>query len=102
MAMSIDTRLDIDGTAVLGLAGEMERSGADRLHAAVRDLLMLHRPVTIRVDLSRVTFISPSGVAAIDACRAAAAIAGARLTLRNYSAHIRRQLEAVGIRDLLE
>jgi anti-anti-sigma factor len=102
MTISIHTRLDINGTVVLGLAGEMERSGADRLHAAVQELLVLNRPTEIHVDLSRVTFVSPSGVAAIDACRTAAATAGTRLTLRNCSTHVRRQMEAVGVRNVLE
>jgi anti-anti-sigma factor len=102
VTMSIHTRLDIAGTAVLGLAGEMERAGADRLHAAVQELLVLHRPAEIRLDLGRVTFVSPSGVAAIDACRAAAATAGTRLSLRNCSPHVRRQMEAVGVRELPE
>jgi anti-anti-sigma regulatory factor len=101
MTMTIHTRFDIDGTTVLGLAGEMERSGADRLHAAVQELILLHRPVEIRVDLGRITFVSAGAVAAIDACRATAATTGTRLSLHNC-AHVRRQMEAAGIHHFLD
>jgi anti-anti-sigma factor len=100
--MTIHSRLDVGGAVIMTLAGEVDRSGADRLHAMVRGLLSRHRPTEIRVDLSRVTFLSSTGAAAFGACRAAAAEAGARLTLKESSPYIERQAVTFGIRDLLE
>jgi anti-anti-sigma factor len=100
--MRIHTRLDLGGVVILTVTGEVDHFGADRVHATVRDLLTMHRPTEIRVDLSRVTFLSSTGAAAFGTCRAAAAAAGSRFTVQDSSPYIRRQAVTFGIRDLLE
>jgi anti-anti-sigma factor len=102
MDMTLHSRLDHGGVVILTVSGEVDRVGADRLHSTVHDLLSLHRPIEIRVDLSRVTFLSSTGAAAFGTCRVAAAVAGTRFTLRDSSPYIRRQAATFGIRDLLE
>ena len=100
--MTIHSRLDLGGVVIVTVAGEVDRPGADRLNATFLDLLARHRPAEIRVDLSRVTFLSASGAAALGTCQATAAAAGTRLTLGDPSPYIRRQAVTFGIRDLLE
>jgi anti-anti-sigma factor len=100
--MTIHSQLDLGGVVVLTVTGEVDRAGADRLYATVHDLVNLHRPAELRVDLSQVTFLSSTGAAAFGTCRAKAAAAGTRLTLGGSSQYIRRQAATFGIRDLLE
>jgi anti-anti-sigma factor len=100
--MTIHTRLDLGGVVVVTITGEVDQFGADRLHATVHELLIMHRPAQIRLDLSRVTFLSSTGAAVFGACRTAATMAGTRFTVQNSSPHVLRQAVAFGIRDLLE
>lgn len=99
---AVHTRVDINGTAVLTVSGDIDRTGADRIHAAMHDLLNVHRSTAIRIDLGQVTFLSQAGAATIVAWRAAAAAAGTRVGVRNAADHVVRQAAAYGYRDLFD
>lgn len=99
---AVHLRVDVSGTAVLTISGDVDRSGADRIHAAMQDLLTVHRPTAIRIDVGHVTFLSQAGAATIVAWRAAAAAAGTAVGVRNATDHIVRQAASYGYRDLFE
>jgi anti-anti-sigma factor len=99
---AVHTRVDVNGTAVLTISGDIDRTGADQVHTAMQELLTVHHPTTVRVDVGHVTYLSQIGAATIVAWRAAAAAAGTTVGFRNATTHIARQAAAYGYRDLFD
>jgi anti-anti-sigma regulatory factor len=99
---AVHVRVDMNGTAVLSISGDIDRTVADHLHTAMQELFTVHHPTTVRVDIGHVTYLSQIGAAMIVAWRAAAAAAGTTVGFRNATDHIVRQAAAYGYRDLFE
>ena len=99
---TVHGRIDMNGTAVLSISGDIDRTVADHIHTAMQKLLAIHHPTTVRVDVGHVTYLSQVGAAAIVAWRAAAAAAGTTVGFRNATDHIIRQAAAYGYRDLFQ
>jgi anti-anti-sigma factor len=99
---AVHLRVDVSGTVVLAISGDVDRSGADRIHAAMQELLAVHRPSVIRIDVGHVTYLSQAGAATILAWRGAATMAGTAVAVLNATDHIVRQAAAYGYRDLFD
>jgi anti-anti-sigma regulatory factor len=99
---AVHVRIDMNGIAVLSISGDIDRTVADHIHAAMKELLTVHQPTSVRVDVGHVTYLSQIGAATIVAWRAAAAAAGTTVGFRNATTHIVRQAAAYGYRDLFE
>jgi anti-anti-sigma regulatory factor len=99
---AVNVRVDVNGTAVLTISGDIDRTIADRIHTAMQELLTIHHPTTVRVEFGHVTYLSQAGAATIVAWRAAAAASGTAVGFRNAADHIVRQAAAYGYRELFE
>ncbi len=98
--LSIHTSV-VGGTAVVDVAGEIDRDTAgrlrDRLLAAVR-----RAGDEVRVDLSRVPFIDAAGISALLVGYEAARGCGLRLRIRRPQRYVRRALLVAGLHPLLD
>ncbi len=93
-------RIDVDGgdaPRVVRLAGELDIADAEEARAT----LCKAAHVTVVADLSRLTFIDSSGIAAIVAARAEIELAGNRLEVHGASGIVRRVFELVGLGEIL-
>lgn len=88
---------DTDGRSVLTVSGEIDAAVADDLIAAGRSVLVA--ATVLRLDLSAVTFLDSSGLAALIGLRNACVESGADLTLVAPSRQVRRILEITGLAE---
>jgi anti-anti-sigma factor len=94
--MKLAVSHDPDGHAVLAVSGEIDARVADELRdagiAATGD-----GETALAIDLSQVTFIDSSGIAALIQIRNALPAQAANLTLVAPSRSVRRVLEVTGL-----
>lgn len=91
------TRRQADGVMVLDVRGTLDAATVDALRAALLSTLSAHRPATMVVDLTFVTFMDSLGVGALVAGHNAAREVGTTLLLRNPSDFVHRQLAVTGL-----
>ena len=93
---------DDDGRAVVRPAGEVDLSTAPVLTAAIAELLGDGSGSrTVVVDLSEVSFLDSSGVAAIAAARRLAREGGSELVLRSPPAMVAKVLDITGMSGVI-
>jgi anti-anti-sigma factor len=90
-----------NGTAVLTVRGEVDVANSGHLRALGEDAIGDAVRV-IRIDLSEVSFIDSTGLAALVAIRNAAAGAGRRLVLDRPTARVRRVLQLTTLDAVFE
>jgi anti-anti-sigma factor len=88
-------RLD-DHTELVAVAGELDLSNASELRRLVDDALGQDRTRLV-VDLTEVTHLDSSGLAALISAHQEADARGGRLVLVLASPHVRRTLEVRGL-----
>lgn len=91
------TRRQADGVMVLDVRGTLDAATVDSLRSALLSTLTGHRPATMVVDLTYVTFMDSLGVGALVAGYHAARDVGTTLLLRNPSDFVHRQLRVTGL-----
>ncbi|HEX6310605.1 MAG TPA: STAS domain-containing protein [Acidimicrobiia bacterium] len=89
-------RSDRTGEALLVVLGEIDLSNADDFRAAMQALLGEGRTPAL-VDLSGITFIDSTGMAALVAARETADAAGIELVLVDPSPQARMVLEVTNL-----
>lgn len=94
--MRVTESVDPDGAVVLSLSGEMDLSTVGIVNAAVQDVVE-RKPGTLIFDLSELTFMDSSGIAAL--LTAAAAVD--TVQVRNPSGIVRRVIELSGLEQTL-
>jgi anti-sigma B factor antagonist len=96
VVVRIETRPDIDGRAVLHVSGEVDIQFADELRAAG---ISAATDSGLAMNLSEVSFIDSSGLAALIEINNAIDLGGQkqRLTLVAPSRSVRRVLELTGL-----
>ena len=94
LALSVEQQ---DGATVVSVAGEIDMITAPKL----RECLLAAQGDVV-VDLSAVSFLDSSGIAALINARSQLDAAGGNLTLRNPKGLIRRALEIIGLADWIE
>lgn len=94
------TRRQADGGIVVEVRGSLDAATVDALGRDLLGTLTAHRPVTMVVDLTYVTFMDSMGVGALVAGHNAARDTGTRFLLRNPSDFVRRQLHVTGLADM--
>lgn len=91
----------IDGDCVVvALRDEIDMSNAELLPTVVASAV--NGDASVRIDLSRVTFLDSSGLRAILACEALLAREGTTLRVVNATDQSRRIFEICGLSYLLE
>jgi anti-anti-sigma factor len=93
--MELATRPSVDGPAVLRVSGEIDLQVADELRDA--GLAAVADEAGLAIDLSEVSFIDSSGLAALIAINNALRTPGQRLILLSPSRSVRRILELTGL-----
>jgi len=88
-------------TAVLSIAGDVDVAVAPELRAAIDQALGLGAG-TLVIDMTQVTFLDSSGIAALVRGRVAAEALAIGFQLRNVPPFIRRVLEITGSLAYLE
>lgn len=89
--------VDGDGAHVVSLHGELDLANADR----VRDALVEVAGSTVVVDLSDLSFLDSSGIAALLGARERILASGNGFELRGAQGMVRRVLDLTGLSDLL-
>lgn len=84
-----------DRTAIVALSGELDLEQRPTLLAAV-ELALQGTPSHLELDLSDLTFIDSSGLAALHEALALSASAGADLALTSPSDSVRKVLKLTG------
>ena len=98
--LDVDTRDESDSTVLL-LAGDLDRTNASALTAAIMRCEEVH-PARVVVDLRRLVFIDVAGLRALaDAARRARSC-GFDFALANASAPVARVLHLVSLDNSLE
>ena len=98
-SLFVDARNTGDArSARLIVSGDLDDLNAGTLaHGVLKALL--HRPATLDLDVSGLTFLDTGGIRALLQCHTDAAQAGCRLTLTDPHPNVRRVLEIVGLLD---
>ncbi|HEU5007327.1 MAG TPA: STAS domain-containing protein [Jatrophihabitantaceae bacterium] len=91
-SMAVSESVEVDGTVVLALSGEMDLSTVSALHEAVQDAIS-RKPRTLAFDLAGLTFMDSSGIAAL----LSAIGAVDTVQVRNPSGIVRRVIELSGL-----
>jgi anti-sigma B factor antagonist len=94
------TRRRADGTIVVDVRGTLDAATVDALRGALLGTLSGHRPPTMIVDLTYVTFMDSMGVGALVAGYNRAREMGTVFQLRNPSDFVHRQLRVTGLADM--
>jgi len=101
VAPGLEVSAAIDGPhLVIALHGEIDTSNVDAFHAALCG--MVRHDSSIRVDLSRVTFLDSSLLRALLASQAQFARAGVDFKVRNPTQQARRIFEVTNLSSLLD
>ena len=82
------------------LLGEIDHHTCRPMRKELDELLYLHRPRALIIDLSRVSFMDSSGLGLLMGRVALAESLGTRITVRSPSSRVRRILELSGITRL--
>jgi anti-sigma B factor antagonist len=91
---------DPDGVLRLTLTGELDLAVADRVHARLSRLR--RAGASVRLDLSRLSFIDSTGVRALILARATARRNGCGFEVeREVSPNVRQPLELLGLSSYL-
>ena len=93
-------RRQADGAIVVEVRGSVDAATVDALRADLLGTLSAHRPVTMVVDLTYVTFMDSMGIGALVAGHKAARDTGTRFVLRNPSEFVHRQLRVTGLAEM--
>jgi anti-anti-sigma factor len=99
--LSIDTSSVRPGTVGVAVAGEIDLSTADVLHAGLLAVLSAELPERIEVDLAKVTFMDCGGLTVLVAVGNAAARTGCQLRITSPQPVVRRILDLTGLLDVL-
>jgi anti-anti-sigma factor len=99
--LSIHTSNVMPGTVRVAVAGEIDLSTADVLHAGLLAVLSAQLPERIDIDLAKVTFMDCGGLTVLVAVGKAAARTGCRLRITNPQPIVRRVLDLTGLLDVL-
>jgi anti-sigma B factor antagonist len=100
MDSSIQRTLADDGTATVGVRGEIDCVNCDELAAAVRDAVTEWSPAAVHVDVRGATFIDSTGLGALIDGYKSAVGADCRFVVTNPSPAFRRVLDVTGLSDL--
>lgn len=100
MESAIHSFLADDGTAVIGVSGEIDFTNADEVAHAICDAVTRWSPATVRVDLRQATFIDSTGLGALIAGYRAATDGQCRFVVTNPSVGFRRVLVVTGLCEL--
>ncbi|MFB9248366.1 STAS domain-containing protein [Sphaerisporangium melleum] len=93
----MDLRTNVRADAIVcHVGGDVDISSSPELRRRLLDVLRLPHPRLV-IDLSRVTFMDASGVAALLAARRRALLLGGRLALAAPSSPVRRVIWASGL-----
>jgi len=99
--LRIDTSCPTPGTVRVAVAGEIDMSTADMLHAGLLGVLSALPPERIEVDLAGVTFMDCSALTVLVVAGNAAARTGCQLRITNPQPIVRRVLGLTGLLDVL-
>ena len=91
------TRRQADGIIVVDVRGTLDAATVDALRGALLNTLSAHRPDTMIVDLTYVTFMDSMGIGTLVAGHNAAREVGTTFVLRNPSEFVHRQLRVTGL-----
>ena len=96
----IEQRRDGDGEVRLTLLGELDMSVAEDLETRLRELKSAH--ASVRLDLSRLSFIDSTGIRIVTLARLDSGRNGWRFEIEpELSSTIRRPLELLGLDQVL-
>ncbi|GGN94857.1 hypothetical protein GCM10010112_84580 [Actinoplanes lobatus] len=99
--LRIDTSNVMPGLVRVAVAGEIDLSTSDVLHAGLLAVLSAQLPERIEVDLAKVTFMDCGGLTVLVAAGKAAARTGCQLRITNPQPIIRRVLDLTGLLEIL-
>jgi anti-anti-sigma factor len=89
-----------DGWSRVSVAGDIDLATAATLAATGVGLVREHRPRTLHLDLSRVSFIDSTGIGALVEIKNAADGDGVRLVVADPSPRVVEVLELTGMTDV--
>ena len=89
-----------DAGPVIHLAGELDTTTVDQLHAAVRDLLR-EPPDRITIDLAELAFCDSRGLGSLVVLTRTTRVQGTLLALRSPTPSFDRLLDVTGVRQAL-
>jgi len=99
--LRIDASNPAPGTVRIAVAGEIDLSNSDILHAGLLGVLCAQRPDRIEVDLAGVPFLDCGALTVLVVVGSAAARTGCRLRITNPQPLVRRILDLTGLLDVL-
>lgn len=99
--LSIHTSNVMPGTVRVAVAGEIDLSTSDALHAGLLAVLSAQLPERIDIDLAEVTFMDCGGLTVLVAVGKAASRMGCQLRITNPQPIVRRVLDLTGLLDVL-
>ncbi|MEN3307284.1 MAG: anti-sigma factor antagonist [Micromonosporaceae bacterium] len=99
--LALDSRCDGDGTVVIAACGEIDMGTAPRLRDALTAALAGDSVRRVLLDMSGVTFLDSSGIAALIDAHHAAARGDRTVRLSNTCPFVTRVLEITGLAETL-
>ena len=99
--LHIDTSCPAPGTVRVAVAGEIDLSTVDVLHAGLLGVLSAQLPHRIEVDLAKVTFMDCGGLTVLVVVGKAAACTGCQLRITNPQPIVYRVLDLTGLLGVL-
>ena len=99
---SVTVRASDGGSVVVALAGDFDMSGVEKFHSCIDELIDSSNGAELIVDLSDVTFIDSSGIAAMLEARRLVTREHRELRFENLTAPASRLFELAGLTDLFD
>jgi anti-sigma B factor antagonist len=97
---SLTVCADDGGPVVVALAGDFDMSGVEEFHSCIDELIDTSNGAELIVDLTDVTFIDSSGIAAMLEARRLVTREHRQLRFENLTAPASRLIELTGLTDV--
>ncbi|MEV6492670.1 STAS domain-containing protein [Actinoplanes sp. NPDC051633] len=88
-------------TATATVAGEIDRDNYAQLEHALTDLLRVHRPRRVALDMAQVTFMGSEGIRVLLACRRQAEQVNSRIDIVRAHHRVREVLTLMNLERVL-
>ncbi|RZU46606.1 SpoIIAA-like anti-anti-sigma regulatory factor [Krasilnikovia cinnamomea] len=100
--LAISTQPDSDRTVRLIATGEIDMASAEQVTAAAGKALTTHTPAHLIIDLTAVTFLDSTGIAALLAARHLAEEQSCTLRVTGIHGIVERVLDVTGLLGVLD
>ncbi|GAB1644155.1 STAS domain-containing protein [Krasilnikovia sp. MM14-A1259] len=100
--LAISTQPDSDRTVRLIATGEIDMASAEQVTDAVDKALTTHAPAHLIIDLTAVTFLDSTGIAALIAAKHTTTEQDCALRVTGVHGIVERVLDVTGLLDVLD